>query len=378
VRIALDARWLRDARIDGIGRVVAELTPELVKSDRHEFVVLYHEEWTRTRLEERLDGACSWARLDYPVLSSADIVRLPADIRGLAVDTLYAFNYPTSPLHRGYRVVASVNDVIPFVFGDRGSGETLRWRAFYATKLPMRLLLRAFADVHVPSTKTARDLVRLFPEAAPKIAVVPYGVAPPRPLSQREVDDALRALGLAPGYVLYVGRYESYKNVPSLVQAHAALAAGVRQRHPLVLVGHAPSALRDRLSSGDVVWTGALEDLEAVYRGAALFVYPSLYEGFGLPPLEAMARGVAVVTTHHGSLPEVLGEDAVLTDGGASALSAAIAELLADPTRRSHLGERGRCRAQRFRWEETARRLLDDVFVGAAAQSRPHPVARRR
>ncbi len=193
--------------MDGIGRVVAELVPELVASGEHEFLVLYHEDWTRGQLAPRLPAGCGWLRLTYPVLSAADMVRLPADLRQARIDLLHTFNYPTSPLHRGYAVAAMVHDLIPFLFPDGGAPPSRRWRLFYASKLPARLLLGRMAGLHVPSARTAADLARLFPGVERKVVVAPNGVRPARPLPEPELAGRLAELGLAPGYILYVGGY---------------------------------------------------------------------------------------------------------------------------------------------------------------------------
>jgi glycosyltransferase involved in cell wall biosynthesis len=98
-----------------------------------------------------------------------------------------------------------------------------------------------------------------------------------------------------------------------------------------------------------------------VYRGALVFVYPSLYEGFGLPPLEAMSRGVPVITTSHASLPEVVGDAAILTDGSEGELGSALAEVLADAGRREELAKSAIQRAGHFDWDETARLIVEDL-----------------
>ena len=122
---------------------------------------------------------------------------------------------------------------------------------------------------------------------------------------------------------------------------------------------HRELALR---GPGEVVLTGALPEaeLDALYRGASAFVYPALYEGFGLPVLEAMTRGVPVITSNTSSLPEVAGDAALEVDpGSVREIAAAIQTLLEDRPLQERLAARGRARAERFSWDETARQTLE-------------------
>jgi len=176
-----------------------------------------------------------------------------------------------------------------------------------------------------------------------------------------EVEEVLAKYGLAPGYVLFVGTVEPRKNLSRLVQAYAAFSAEEKKRSgELVLVG-APGWMGRRelsriLSQAGVRWLGYLpqRELEAVYRGATIFVYPSVYEGFGLPVLEAMARGLAVVTSDSSSLREVGEGAALLVDpGDPMEMRKAMRRLIEDEDMRGELVERGRERAAAYRWEST-------------------------
>jgi glycosyltransferase involved in cell wall biosynthesis len=214
------------------------------------------------------------------------------------------------------------------------------------------------------SEYTRREMIALYGTEEQKIVVTPYAADPIyRPLPDDEARQAVRErFNLRHPYILSVGVLQPRKNLPRLVEAYARIAREVPQH--LVLVGKegwAFEALQRRVAGSGVAsrihFTGyvADADLPPLYAAADLFVYPSLYEGFGLPPLESMACGTPVVTSNSTSLPEVVGDAAVTVDPrDVTALATAIAEVLTSPGRRDQLIEAGLVRARQFSWERTA------------------------
>src|SRR5207247_8189136 len=186
-----------------------------------------------------------------------------------------------------------------------------------------------------------------------------------RPLEQHEcVALASKRYGLPPGYILSLGTREPGKNRLTLLQAMSRLVNTGRDLH-LAVVGQQgwrsdeeEAAVEALGLIGRVHFTGYVPqaDLSALYNAASVFVFPSLHEGFGLPALEAMACGTPVVTSDRSSLPEVVGEAALLVDPlDTGALAAAITRLFADEGLARELRERGLARARLFSWEKTAR-----------------------
>ncbi len=173
-------------------------------------------------------------------------------------------------------------------------------------------------------------------------------------------------------YLLYVGSRKPHKNLPRLLEAYSI--SGIRRDVRLVLSGNPDRQISgeiDRLGlTGDVVFVDAdaAGDLSDVYRGALGFVFPSLYEGFGLPPLEAMACGVPVLTSNVCSLPEVVGDSGVLVDPlNVEAIADGIRRLVQDSDLRAELRQKGLLRAREFSWNETARRTLEVLHMAAPA-----------
>lgn len=209
-----------------------------------------------------------------------------------------------------------------------------------------------------------REVIRHFSWPADRIAAVPLGVDPVfRPRPAADLWPVLQRYGLqAAGYTLNVGTIEPRKNLERLLRAYEALPTALRQRWPLVLAGARgwrSEAIHDQICKGAAAgWVRYLDfvvqdDLPHLYAGARLFVYPSLYEGFGLPPLEAMASGVPVVTSNVSSLTELVGAAAMMVDPqDVTALSAALARGLEDDDWRSSGVELGLARASAFGWAE--------------------------
>jgi len=222
---------------------------------------------------------------------------------------------------------------------------------------------------------TLSDIRQLRPDFDIPVCVVAEGIAPIyRKLAPAQRDGAmLDRLGIARPYVLSVCSLEPRKNLPALMRAFAKVVREHRIAHSLVLVGRAgwKSSRLSRLAAslgieGRVRFTGFVRDDELlqIYNHADLFVYPSKYEGFGLPLLEAMACGVPVVTSNGSSLREVAGEAALLVDPSSDAdIAAGIARILADDELRATLIAAGLKRVTRFSWDRMTRgicRFIDD------------------
>lgn len=226
------------------------------------------------------------------------------------------------------------------------------------------------ADAIIAVSQTVRaDIQRTLRIPATKVHVVPEAAgAEFRPLPPEQTATVAATYGLPPRFILSVGTLEPGKNRGTLIHAFARLKQQ-RLEHKLVIVGQKgwmyetllPLVQRLGLQE-DVIFTGYVpqEDLPAVYNLADLFVFPSLYEGFGLPPLEAMACGVPAVAANRSAIPEVVGDAAVLVDPRSpDCLAEAMLAVLTDEHLRRDLQQRGQERAQQFSWEETARKTME-------------------
>ena len=346
----------------GIGTYVRELLPALTAADDSLEITPFHSRWRRpppedlaslhpVQLQRGIRGLYpSWNAVGRPSLprrlAALDILHLPSPVA-------------VPPAGSSQRVVVTVHDLafrlLPRLY-------PAAWRTLYRTGL-RRAARRADAIIAI-SSRTAADLVRMARVDPARIHVIPLAASlPARP---DDPEPALRRLRIPRPYVLFVGTLEPRKNLVRLIRAYRRTA--VRLPHALVLTGplgwHSQRLHREVAvpGPGRVILTGPVPeaDLDALYRGAEAFCYPSLYEGFGLPVLEAMARGVPTITSSASSLPEIAGRAAVIVEPrSVRDLSAALERILTDGDEAVRLATMGRERAAEFSWRRTARMTID-------------------
>jgi glycosyltransferase involved in cell wall biosynthesis len=304
-----------------------------------------------------LGAAARVPRLERRLQVLADPVLVAAGLRRVR-PRLYHAVEGGQPLRAALPVVVTVHDLIPLLLPGYS------WRSRLLRAPGTRLLRRADAVI-VPSRATAEDCARHAEVSPERIHVVPHGLSPLyRPAADEAVAALRHRLGLARPYLLGVGTFEPRKGLPHLVAATRAL------RHhldiDLVVAGSqglfAPavrSALAPLGPHGRDLGFVTGGDLVALYTGAAAFVFPSAYEGFGLPLLEAMGCGTPAVAFHNSSLPEVAGDAAILVrDSDTEALAEALRGLLGDPAEMARRRALGLRQAARFRWSTAASRTV--------------------
>ena len=322
-------------------------------------------------------------------LRSLDRVEVvPAAIRGRAAAHLWEQTRMPSILRaRGCAALLNLANTMPLrprmpsllavmdvSFLERAEWFGARFRWLYRLLLPA--CMRRASRLVTISEFSRREIIRRLGIPAERIDVVPLGIDH-APLTLPPVAVPREGPAWQPParpYILSVGTLEPRKNIPLLIEAYRMLrerAPGLP--HALLLAGGTEDIYtRERLAAvGGVHLLGYLSesDLDACYRQADLFVYPSLYEGFGLPPLEAMARGTATAVSRAGALPEAVGEGAVLFDpGSAQELSCLLERLLGDPMELQLLAKKGLERAGALKWESAGRRFnqILDGWLGAA------------
>ena len=293
-----------------------------------------------------------WEQTAFPLLAAQH-----------KLDLLHSLHY-TLPLAYPGRCVVTFHDLTFFLFPHL---HTLPKR--YIFRLFIHLSRRKAAVIIANSESTRQDAIRLAHVPPGKIHTTLLGVTPDfHPESNPAMLQAVRQkYGLPERFLLFVGLLEPRKNLPALLQAFASLPT---QQPPvkLVIVGRQGWMYQQTLAlvhslglAQQVHFTGYVDqaDLPRVYNLAEMAVYPSTYEGFGLPVLEAMACGTPVITTAVSSMPEIAGEAGLLVPpGDVPALAQAIQRLLSDPLERQRRSALGLARAASFTWERTALQTL--------------------
>lgn len=283
---------------------------------------------------------------------------------------------PVAPETRAATCVATVHDLIDFALPELYPGaylSTHQSRRHYAERQRLlRKTLRRADRLIAVSESTRHDLVAYLDIPQEKISTIPYGIEPGfHPIDEEARQAVLARYGVtSSGFLLSVGRMEHRKNVRSILEAMSLLRGRSRRRRKLVVCGwpgrpvEVDQELRriDELGLREdvtLVEYVAHADLPAFYSAASATLYPSLYEGFGLPPLESMACGTPVIASKSSSVPEVVGDAAICVDAAdVEALAAAIERVCQDEAVREELRARGAKRAALFSWERAARSTL--------------------
>ena len=259
--------------------------------------------------------------------------------------------------------IITVYDITPYLFPESFTPITL-----LRYKLLFPKTLKTADKIITDSNSTKRDLINYFNVPAEKIKVILLAADEKfKPLNHEEVNEVKQRYKLEFSFILYVGTLEQRKNIPTLIKAFYKLKKD-ETKQKLVIAGGKGWKYKeifetiDKLNlQKDVIFTGYVldEDLPALYNAADLFVYPSLYEGFGLPPLEAMACGTPVITSNTSSLPEVVGDAGIMVDPyDVDGLADAMYKVLGNDGLREDMIKRGLERAKIFSWEKAAKETM--------------------
>jgi glycosyltransferase involved in cell wall biosynthesis len=376
MRIAINVCRIGDF---GVGTYIRNLVRTLAFRDRQNRYLLLGDE-AKIAEEAALPDNFEVVRWCDPSETWWSHLRLHQLLQAYGVNLLHIPHLAVAPLVP-CRYLMTVHDVADFLYGPRqGFKQTMRFR------LTQRSLAKASRLVAV-SHATKLDIENLFAVSPDKITVIENAIDERfvRPGRREEGRLLLERYQVKDPFLLYVGSARPQKNVPRLIEAFAVIL-GELQEHPqfhklkLLVIGDQLSEnpqLRQTVvgtrMQEHVRFVGhiPIEMLRVFYQAAEVFVFPSLYEGFGLPPLEAMAQGTPVVTSNVSSLPEVVGDAAVLVHPeNVFDIAKAVQQVLLDPGLRQELRERGKRQLARFSWERSILQVMDiysDIAGEAAA-----------
>ncbi len=381
-RVGIDARKLTDYGIGSYVRNLVESIARRPEARAYDFRIYVRGE-DRAALPE-LPGNFTVVEEDSPGYSISELTRFAWRLLRDRLDLFHATHYVIPPLARA-RAVVTIHDIIHVLYP-----QFLPNRAalIYARVMIRRALKRADRILTV-SYNSKRDLVDYFGIPPARIDVVYNGVASQfrADVPRAERDRVAARYGLPRPYLLFLGGEKPHKNVRNVIRAFAEARRERALPHALVLAGPMPrnrnrvEALISALELDSCVHRPGIvpeEDLPGLYSGADAFLYPTLYEGFGLPVIEAMACGVPVLTSSTSALQEVAGGYAYLVDPiDVSAIARGIVALATDPARRAEFADLGRRRARDFSWDRAAEQTLK-IYAEALQPRRPEAGGRRQ
>ena len=369
MRIAIDAHSV-GTKLGGNESYAVNLIEALAQIDEVNQYTLYvttaeardrfHQRWPNFKVRSTLPHT---PLIRIPLTLSAELRRNPVDVLHVQF---------TAPPFCPCPVVVSIHDL-----SFEHLPDTFHRRSRIQLRLTVRHSARRAAKILTLSEHTRRDIIETYGVDESRITAIP--LAAPRHFSPvedtRELQRVRHNYGIDGKYILSVGSIQPRKNLARLVQAYARVRASLRDKQTetewpkLVLVGkHAwlydetLRALNETGVADSVILTGYVPetDLPALYSGALCFIYPSYFEGFGLPPLEAMKCGAPVIVGDRTSLPEVVGDAALTVDPfDVSSIAGAIEKLINDSGLRRELSVKGQQRAETFDWRKTAQQTLD-------------------
>lgn len=368
MHIGLDARYATD-HFPGIGRYTLGLAQGLAELGlAHRLYLIVDQNVANGRYNlsalARLPGV-ELVPVAVGPFSPQQQVVLPLVARHLGLDLFHSPYYVKPYLGLPCPSIVTIFDMIGWRFP-----RSLSWRGRIFYRATMALAVRTAALIITGSASAQADLAHVYRLPTTRLLVTPLASERRfRPQAPELIASTRARYQLPPAYLLYIGSDKPHKNLERLVRAWGrVVVAGANNGIPLVLAGHAAGggeSLRQLVSAEQLeqhvrfLPNVADSDLPALYSGASIFVFPSYYEGFGLPPLEAMACGTPVLCAYATSLPEVVGDAALTVDPfSMHDMAEGMSKLLNNPQLRHELSARGLQRARSFSWRRTAMATL--------------------
>lgn len=357
MRIGVDIRSLQEKRYSGVSEYTLNLLKALFSIDRANQYILFCNAIKKIDLPKFDFPNVKIIKFNYPnklfnlSLKFFKFPKIDKLINGL--DIFFMPNLQFIALSEKVKTVITIHDLS---FERYPSFFSTRQRLWHKLVNP-RKLCRESKKIIAVSANTKNDIVNLYNIESRKIEVIYSGLDKKYKEieNQEELERVKNKYSLPEKFILYLGNIESRKNIDSIIEAFKNL--NIPDLY-LIIAGQGGSGVRN-LDKIKFIGYVADEEKAALYNLAKIFVYPSFYEGFGFPPLEAMACGTPVISSFSSSLSEVVGSAAIMIDPyNVSELSAAINQILTDKDLWRNLRQRGFEQAKKFNWRNTAQKLL--------------------
>jgi len=378
MRIGIDARFYGSVG-KGLGRYVQKLIENLEKVDKvnQYFIFLLEENYAEFQPKNK---NFKKVLADYRWYTFSEQIKLPRILNHYKLDVMH-FPHFNVPIFYRKKFIITIHDLILLHFPTLKATKLnpiFYWIKFLAYKITIGSAIKRSKKIITVSKFSKKDILDNYPHIKKDKVVVTYEACDLRKskkVTAGGMEKVLEKYGIIKPYLVYVGNAYPHKNLEGLLDAWKIFLnkkeIGINNDGELlnlVLVGKR-DYFYERLERKvaldgikNVVFTGFVpdEDLDSIYRGSLAYIFPSLYEGFGLPPLEAMAQGVAVISNGHGCMQEVLGKSAYYFDGRKSAsIVQAILKISQDVELRKILIERGYQRISRYSWKKMAKKTAD-------------------
>lgn len=364
MRVAVDARGINLYRGTGIGTYTENILKNILELDKDNY---YHIYWSGDRYEEFIKHNTKIIMSSKRHHRFFEQYYFPDNLKNENIDI---FHIPQNGLgiseYISCKKIVTIHDLIPYVMPETvGRG----YLSKFLKEIP-KVMELSDAIITV-SEWSKKDILKFFPIDESKVYVTPLAADKKyKPLDKESCKFELKnKYNITKPFILYVGGFSPRKNVKALLIAFSQVFSKLSKEHELVIVGanKDDGSYLSKLSSSldvssNIIFTGFIpeEDLPILYNGCDVFVYPSLYEGFGLPPLEAMSCGTPVITSNVSSIPEVVGDGGILIDPFSTvSLMDSLEMILNDDNKKQELKEKGLTRAYEYSWEKTAAETIN-------------------
>lgn len=364
MRIAIDARGINWYKGTGIGTYTENVLKQLLFLDKENY---YHLYWSG-------DGYDSFINDNSKVIMTSKKHQrffqqnyFPANITKEKIDL---YHVPQNGIGLSENIkckkIITIHDLIPYIMPETvGRGYLLK----FLRDVPNTI--ENCEGILTVSEWSKKDILKFFPMDENKIHVTPLAADEKYKLLDKEycMQIVQKELNIKKPFILYLGGFSPRKNVKALIMAFSQVYNNLNKEYNLVIAGslkddgNALKELAEKLKiSSKIIFTGFVDEylLPVLYNAAEVFAYPSVYEGFGLPPLEAMSCGTPVITSNISSIPEVVGDNGILIDPfDNSNLISALGILLNDDGLKSSLSKKGLEKAKEYTWQNTAKKTLE-------------------
>jgi glycosyltransferase involved in cell wall biosynthesis len=355
--------WMLDRKRTGVNNYLYNLIRNMIKNGKGSEISLIHYERSSNSIYTQVKADIIIPDMPFKLTSALGIPRAVnnADIDLLHIPVHWYNQITPYFLNRNIKKVITIHDLTPILFPEMHTRDTnITWER------SLKLIKNRTDIIISDSISTKNDCIKLLNIPEKRIRVIPLA-ADERytPIKNKEliIQEMMNEYNIKYPFILFVGTLEKRKNVPTLIKAFYKLKKS-KLEHKLVIVGGKGwkySQIFDLIEElklqKDVIFTDYVsdEDLVKLYNTADLFVYPSLYEGFGLPPLEAMACGCPVITSNTSSLPEVVGDAGIMIDpNDINSLTESMHKILTNKEIREDMSRKSLERAEMFSWKKTA------------------------